>query len=339
MGLILVQFLTGLASAASLFLIAAGLSIIFGVTRIVNFAHGSFYMLGAYIAYSLIERPAAGPSGSGARCCWRPSPWASSGWRSRCWCCAASTARPNCSSCWPPSAWCWWCRTRPCGSGGRRTLLGPRAPGLGGAVKIAGHYLPEYDLAMIAIAPAVLGGLWLLFHRTRWGVLVRAATQDREMVGRWASTRPGCSPRCFSWAPAGRAGRGDAAAQGRGRPDGRHQHHRRRLRGRRGWRHGQHHRRLPGRDADRRAAGLRASWSGPRARWSSCSWRWRRAGDPALGPAGQTDGRAMAAAQRPSRCCPGRAAHCAGLGWRWRRASAVCRCWSRNSPWCWPWRC
>ncbi|MCK5274873.1 MAG: hypothetical protein KAR37_09520, partial [Alphaproteobacteria bacterium] len=53
MGLILVQFLTGLAGAASLFLIAAGLSIIFGVTRIVNFAHGSFYMLGAYIAYSL----------------------------------------------------------------------------------------------------------------------------------------------------------------------------------------------------------------------------------------------------------------------------------------------
>ena len=42
-----VQFLTGLASAASLFLVASGLSIIFGVTRIVNFAHGAFYMLGA----------------------------------------------------------------------------------------------------------------------------------------------------------------------------------------------------------------------------------------------------------------------------------------------------
>ena len=48
-----VQFLTGLASAASLFLIASGLSIIFGVTRIVNFAHGAFYMLGAYFAYTL----------------------------------------------------------------------------------------------------------------------------------------------------------------------------------------------------------------------------------------------------------------------------------------------
>ena len=38
-----VQFLTGLASAASLFLVASGLSIIFGVTRIVNFAHGAFF--------------------------------------------------------------------------------------------------------------------------------------------------------------------------------------------------------------------------------------------------------------------------------------------------------
>src|SRR5207244_2397605 len=46
-----VQFLTGLASAASLFLVASGLSIIFGVTRIVNFAHGAFYMLGAYVAF------------------------------------------------------------------------------------------------------------------------------------------------------------------------------------------------------------------------------------------------------------------------------------------------
>src|SRR6201990_3744519 len=51
-----VQFLTGLASAASLFLVASGLSIIFGVTRIVNFAHGAFYMVGAYIAFTLTER-------------------------------------------------------------------------------------------------------------------------------------------------------------------------------------------------------------------------------------------------------------------------------------------
>jgi len=45
--------LNGLASASSLFLIAAGLTLIFGVTRIVNFAHGSFFMLGAFVAYSV----------------------------------------------------------------------------------------------------------------------------------------------------------------------------------------------------------------------------------------------------------------------------------------------
>src|SRR3954451_20685022 len=56
MAFYVVQFLTGLASAASLFLVASGLSIIFGVTRIVNFARGAFYMIGAYVAFTLTER-------------------------------------------------------------------------------------------------------------------------------------------------------------------------------------------------------------------------------------------------------------------------------------------
>ena len=41
--------------SVALFLVASGLSIIFGVTRIVNFAHGAFYMLGAYMAFTLTE--------------------------------------------------------------------------------------------------------------------------------------------------------------------------------------------------------------------------------------------------------------------------------------------
>ena len=47
------QSLSGLTAAMFLFLIASGLSLIFGVTRIVNFAHGSLYMLAAYLTYSL----------------------------------------------------------------------------------------------------------------------------------------------------------------------------------------------------------------------------------------------------------------------------------------------
>ena len=48
--------LTGLASASSLFLVAAGLTVVFGVTRIINFAHGSLTMVGAYLAWSLFAR-------------------------------------------------------------------------------------------------------------------------------------------------------------------------------------------------------------------------------------------------------------------------------------------
>src|ERR1700709_645402 len=61
-------------------------------------------------------------------------------------------------------------------------LLGPRAPGLSGSVEILGRQFPTYDLFLIVVGPVVLGLMWLLLTRTRWGTLVRAATQDREMV-------------------------------------------------------------------------------------------------------------------------------------------------------------
>ena len=65
---------------------------------------------------------------------------------------------------------------------GAEDLLGPRAPGLKGIVRIMGEPVPMYDLALIALTPFVLLGLWYLIARTRLGILVRAATQDREMV-------------------------------------------------------------------------------------------------------------------------------------------------------------
>src|SRR5947208_5690853 len=48
------QFMGGLTTAMFLFLIASGLSIVFGVLRVLNFAHGSFYMLGAYLAWQIV---------------------------------------------------------------------------------------------------------------------------------------------------------------------------------------------------------------------------------------------------------------------------------------------
>jgi len=55
-------------------------------------------------------------------------------------------------------------------------------PGLNGAVDILGHAIPSYDLFLIGVSVGVLGGLWLLFQKTRFGVLLRAATEDRQMV-------------------------------------------------------------------------------------------------------------------------------------------------------------
>ena len=60
---LLLQLLTGLSAASVLFLVGSGLSLIFGVTRIVNFAHGSFYMLGLYAAVALVERFGSTPLG------------------------------------------------------------------------------------------------------------------------------------------------------------------------------------------------------------------------------------------------------------------------------------
>ena len=176
-----VQLLNGLAGASSLFLVGAGLSLIFGVTRIVNFAHGSFFMLGIYIAYTLAER-------LGGAWFWPALLIAALAVGAIGALLEIALLRrvyraPEIFQLLATFAlmlviedavlWLW----------GPEDLLGPRAPGLAGAVEILGRRLPSYDLFLIAVGPLVLGGLWLLLTRTRWGTLVRAATQDREMVG------------------------------------------------------------------------------------------------------------------------------------------------------------
>src|SRR5256885_16113621 len=60
---LVVQLLNGLAGASSLFLVAVGLSLIFGVTRIVNFAHGSMYMVGLYVAVWIVNALGGGVVG------------------------------------------------------------------------------------------------------------------------------------------------------------------------------------------------------------------------------------------------------------------------------------
>jgi branched-chain amino acid transport system permease protein len=194
----LVQALNGLAAASSLFLVAAGLSLIFGVTRIVNFAHGSFFMLGVYVAYSLVSY--AAPAVSAALSVMLGAAASQTAAYFLLLLCAALATgvlgalvevlllrriykAPELFQLLATFAlvlviqdgtlWLW----------GAEDLLGPRAPGLSGAVDILGRRFPTYDLFLIAIGPVVLAVLWWCLQRTRFGVLVRAATQDREMLG------------------------------------------------------------------------------------------------------------------------------------------------------------
>ncbi|MCE8514081.1 ABC transporter permease [Ruegeria pomeroyi] len=183
MGFYLAQLLTGLANASSLFLIASGLSIIFGVTRIVNFAHGSFYMLGAYLAYTLVTTLQGGIPGYWFSVLAAAVLVGGIGLVVELTILRRIYRAPELFQLVATFGVVLIVQDLTLAIWGAEDLLGPRAPGLDRAVRLMGEPIPEYDLALIAIGPAVLAAIWLVFHRTRWGVLVRAATQDREMVG------------------------------------------------------------------------------------------------------------------------------------------------------------
>ena len=178
---LIVQLLNGLAGASSLFLVAAGLSLIFGVTRIVNFAHGSFFMVGIYIAYTLVEKLSAS-IGFWPALLLAPLAVGLLGAVIEVTLLRRIYRAPELFQLLATFAlvlvikdavlWIW----------GPEELLGPRAPGLKGSVEILSRNFPSYDLFLIVVGPVLLGLLWLLLTRTRWGTLVRAATQDREMV-------------------------------------------------------------------------------------------------------------------------------------------------------------
>ena len=178
-----IQFLTGLAGASSLFLVAAGLSIIFGVTRIVNFAHGSFYMLGAYIAFTLVQWWDGGALGFWGGVIGAAIAVGVIGTAVEMLLLRRIYRSPELYQLVATFGVVLVVQDLTLAVWGPEDLLGPRAPGLDGAVAILGHSLPQFDLALIVLGPLVLGALWLLLHRTRWGVLVRAATEDREMAG------------------------------------------------------------------------------------------------------------------------------------------------------------
>ena len=160
-----------------LFVLAAGLTLIFGLMRIVNMAHGSFYLLGGYIGLAVVER-----TGSfGLALAASAAAMAAIGVAMQRLCLSRLYKEEL------PQAlltlgflfifadlayWIW---------GGNPVMIST-PPMLQGAVSFAGIGYPAYRLFLIAVGVAVAVALWLVMEKTLFGAVVRAGMDDEEML-------------------------------------------------------------------------------------------------------------------------------------------------------------
>jgi branched-chain amino acid transport system permease protein len=190
MDLILGQLIAGLSYGSTLFLVSAGLTLIFGVTRVVNFAHGSLYMLGAYIAYTITTQ-------------WTPSLFNFFGGLLLAALAVAAVgavieivllrriySSPEIFQLLATFGVVLIVQDVALAIWGPSELFAPRAPGLKGSVEIAGAFVPQYSILVMIVGPAVYALLWWVINRTRWGIWVRAASQDRETAGALGLNEP-----------------------------------------------------------------------------------------------------------------------------------------------------
>jgi len=176
------QFMGGLTTAMFLFLIASGLSLVFGIMRVINFAHGSFYMIGAYLAWQMVQW--VHPTGAGF---WIAALFAASGVAVM----GAVIERLFFRQLYgreelyqllftyglvlilgDAAKFIW----------GTQQLSVSTPPVLAGSVQIFGSTQPLYSLFMIVLGPAIAFGGWLVLNRSGVGRMVRAAQMDREML-------------------------------------------------------------------------------------------------------------------------------------------------------------
>ncbi len=176
------QTLAGISNGMLLFLISAGLSLIFGVSRIVNFAHGVLFMLGAYLGLTIIGiHPESGT-----------------------WFALALIA--GTAGLFLFGAAVEMLLLRPIYKAPHEFQLlltfalvfivgdlvkliwgredhGVAVPSmLAGSTDALGVTFPTYRMFLIGFGVVIAMALWWVLHRTRWGILVRAATMDRQML-------------------------------------------------------------------------------------------------------------------------------------------------------------
>jgi branched-chain amino acid transport system permease protein len=170
-----IQLLNGLTFAALLFLVAAGFTLIFGLMRIVNLAHGAFYLLGGYVALTAINRSgsfllgiviAAVAVAIAGFLVDRLLLRFVGGFELRQVLLTLGVALAI-----NDLALVIW---------GGDTFSVPVPEWLNGPLRIGDFAYPRYRLFVLGVGIAVFIGLWLLIHRTRLGALIRAGVDDAE---------------------------------------------------------------------------------------------------------------------------------------------------------------
>ena len=182
MSFFVIQFLTGLSGSVSLFLTAAGLTVIFGVTRVVNFAHGSLFMLGAYLGWTFLSRLPSDPAWFIAGVIGASLVVAAIGAMLEATLLRRLYAAPELFQLLATFGVMLVIQDLTVLLWGPNDLSLPRPSWLRGFVRILDTRFPLYDLVLIGIGPLVLIGLLLLLRWTRFGMLIRGCTENREMA-------------------------------------------------------------------------------------------------------------------------------------------------------------
>lgn len=175
---LLVQTLNGLSFGALLFLLASGLALIYGVMKIVNIAHGSYFMMGCYVALSVVLRTKSFALGAlaGGLTVGALGLVMERGFLRR----FPLQALPQMmitlgfALVFRDLSLLIW--------GGDPYIL-PCPDYLKGSVSVLGVVFPVYRFFIIAVAAAVALALWLFNEKTLIGAKLRAVVDDHEMAG------------------------------------------------------------------------------------------------------------------------------------------------------------
>ena len=172
------QILNALVFSMLLFLLAAGLSLIFGLLDVINLAHGTLCLLGGYVALTVVE--ITGNFWLGLL--FAPLVVAALSWVLERAVLRGLYERGHLSQVLftlglglvgaDLMRWRW--------GGFPKTIRAPEL--LSGSVEVANLFFPRYRLAVIVLGLVVALGLWLLLTRTKLGALVRAGSSDSQMV-------------------------------------------------------------------------------------------------------------------------------------------------------------